>query len=142
MTSEPYRLRSASWAQDRQAIKSVRLAVFVVEQGVPETEEWDDKDAVSEHVLALDQNGAPIATGRLAPDGKIGRMAVLKPWRGHGLGTAVLGALLQSARRTFPDCYVYAQIHALGFYTRHGFVAEGLEFVEAGIPHRRMRLRF
>lgn len=141
--TEACSLQPADWTRDQAAIKAVRMAVFVLEQGVPEAEEWDELDSACEHVLVLDARREPVATGRLAPDGKIGRMAVLRPWRGRGLGATVLGSLLQSARRRgFPDCYVYAQIHALGFYARQGFVVEGPEFMEAGIPHRRMRLRF
>jgi len=143
VTRDLPRLQTADWSRDRQAIKAVRLAVFVQEQGVPEIEEWDEMDALCEHVLARDEQGNPIATGRLAPDGKIGRMAVLKAWRGCGLGASVLRFLVASARRrAFPQCYVYAQSHALGFYARYGFAVQGEEFMEAGIPHRRMQLRF
>jgi predicted GNAT family N-acyltransferase len=135
-------LRPADWVRDEGAIKAVRRAVFIEEQGIPESEEWDEMDAVCEHVLALDEDGTPIATGRLAPDGKIGRMAVLKAWRARGLGAALLRFLMESARRrAFPQCYVYAQSHAFGFYARYGFAAQGEEFMEAGIPHRRMQLR-
>jgi predicted GNAT family N-acyltransferase len=135
-------LQPADWTRDQQAIKAVRLSVFIQEQGVPEAEEWDEMDAVCEHVLARDKHGTPVATGRLAPDGKIGRMAVVKGWRGRGLGATVLRFLMAAARRrAFPQCYVYAQSHALGFYARHGFAAQGEEFMEAGIPHRRMQLR-
>ena len=143
MRRELPRLQTADWTRDQQAIKAVRLAVFVQEQGVSEAEEWDELDAACEHVLAYDERGDPVATGRLAPDGKIGRMAVLKAWRGRGLGASVLRFLMDSARsRAFPQCYVYAQVHALGFYARHGFAAQGEVFMEAGIPHRRMQLRF
>ncbi|HSC48510.1 MAG TPA: GNAT family N-acetyltransferase [Gammaproteobacteria bacterium] len=143
LTRKQPQLRPADWMRDQRAIKAVRLAVFVQEQGIPESEEWDEMDAVCEHVLAQDEDGTPIATGRLAPDGKIGRMAVLKAWRGRGLGAALLRFLMESARRrAFPQCYVYAQSHASGFYARYGFAAQGEEFMEAGILHRRMQLRF
>ena len=84
---------------------------------------------------------APIG-GRLLQDGHIGRVAVLKPWRGRGVGRALLTALLQLARQSgFTEVVLHAQTKALNFYIKQGFVAEGPEFVEAGIVRRVMRLR-
>ena len=83
-----------------------------------------------------------IATGRLLPDGHIGRMAVRKSARGKGIGSEVLAALLKEAKREqFNELVLHAQTHALAFYTNHGFQIEGDEFLEAGIPHYRMRLK-
>jgi predicted GNAT family N-acyltransferase len=66
-------------------------------------------------------------------------MAVLKPWRGRGVGSAMLTYLLTLARRNgFASVELHAQTHALGFYARHGFTPRGDEFMEAGIPHRVM----
>ena len=109
------------------------------EQGVPVELEWDEYDATSLHVLA-EADGAPIGTGRLLPDHQIGRMAVLPGWRGRGVGSAILAALidLAAARGNRVVC-LNAQIRAQAFYLRHGFVAEGEEFPDAGILHIRMR---
>jgi len=97
-------------------------------------------DPLCVHVLALDADGTPIGTGRLTPDGKIGRMAVTKDWRNTGVGAALLQFLVESARqRGLPSCRLNAQSHALGFYRKHGFKAHGEEFLEAGIPHRHMQ---
>ncbi len=138
-----FSLREAAWAEESTAMRSVRTAVFLIEQQVPEDEEWDDMDPLCVHALALDARGTAIGTGRLAPDGKIGRMAVLKDWRGAGVGTALLQFLVQMARRRgLAGCHMNAQSHAVPFYTRHGFQVYGDEFMEAGIPHRSMRLRF
>jgi predicted GNAT family N-acyltransferase len=116
----------------------------VVEQHVPEEEEWDEMDAVSRHVIALAGDGAAIGTGRLAPDGhgmRIGRMAVLKGWRGNGVGSSLLSELIVMAREDgHNETRLHAQTHALAFYRRHGYVAVGDEFMEAGIPHVEMRL--
>ena len=140
--SAAFAVRDADWAADRQALEGVRRAVFIVEQQVPEALEWDEADAGSLHVLAEDATGNAIATGRLLPDGHIGRIAVLPAWRGRGAGAALFEHLLDAAaRRGHQALYLNAQTHAIGFYARYGFVCCGPEFEEAGIPHRAMRRR-
>ena len=139
---QTFSVRHAAWEKESPALRRIRNAVFVMEQQVPEDEEWDELDVACLHALALDRDGAPIGTGRLAPDGKIGRMAVLKEWRGTGVGAAILESLMNAARaRGMRECHMHAQSHALAFYARHGFESQGDEFLEAGIPHRRMRRR-
>lgn len=139
--SEPaFRVRMADWEREREAMRAIRTPVFIEEQQVPQDIEWDDKDPLCVHVLALDADGTPIGTGRLAPDGKIGRMAVLPEWRNRGVGAAILEFLVHSAReRGIKECYMNAQSHALDFYRQYGFEAYDAEFLEAGIPHRRMK---
>ena len=128
------------WARAEAQVMPVRIAVFVVEQGVPEDIERDAFDAVSRHAIARDEAGAVVATGRLLPDGHIGRMAVAAPLRGKGVGGAVLEALVaEAARAGLAEVALNAQVHALAFYRRHGFVEYGEVFMEAGIPHRAMR---
>lgn len=140
--SEKYRLRSAAWPADTALLREVREAVFVIEQKVPIELEWDDLDAVCEHVLAIDNANRPIGTGRLSPDGHIGRMAVLRSYRGIGVGGAILRLLMAKATsREMPQVMLNAQISALTFYERFGFITEGAEFMDAGIPHRKMRLK-
>lgn len=120
----------------------VRRAVFIEEQQVPEALEWDAEDAISLHALALDAEGRAIATGRLLPDGHIGRMAVLREWRRRGVGSAILSWLIGEARaRGELVVQLHAQAHALDFYARHRFTACSGIFIEAGIPHRRMLLK-
>lgn len=132
----------ADWERDRDALRAVREAVFVVEQGVPLELEWDEFDAVSTHVIAEDADSRAIGTGRLLPDGHIGRMAVLAPWRGRGIGDALLARLIEQARDIgMNELCLHAQSHAVPFYARHGFTCVGDEFIEAGIPHRLMRHR-
>jgi predicted GNAT family N-acyltransferase len=136
-----YTVRRADWARDGAALAAIRRAVFVVEQRVSEAEEWDGLDADCTHVLALSAAGAPIGTGRLLPDARIGRMAVLMAWRGRGVGGALLQALIALAReRGCGETRLHAQTHAAGFYRKFGYVAVGDEFMEAGIPHIEMRL--
>src|SRR5690606_1648041 len=93
------RVEIADWARAEAQVMPVRMAVFMVEQGVPEDIERDEFDAVSRHAIARDEAGAVVATGRLLPDGHIGRMAVAAPLRGKGVGGAVLEALVAEAAR-------------------------------------------
>ena len=137
-----YRIRQADWTRDGARLRAVREAVFVHEQGVPLGLEWDGIDSQCTHVLAESLEGEAIGTGRLLPDGHVGRMAVLRAWRGRGVGTALLQALLEEARaRRMTEIVLHAQEHALPFYARFGFVVHGDPFDEAGIPHRTMRLQ-
>lgn len=134
-------LKEARWADEQLAISAIRRAVFIDEQGVPEALEWDGLDADASHVLAY-VDGRPIATGRLLASGHIGRMAVLADFRGFGIGAAVLGRLLALAKRAgLTKISLNAQVHAQGFYARHGFVAQGATFLDAGIPHVAMRIQ-
>lgn len=135
-----FTVRRADWERDRESLRCVRTAVFVDEQRVPPVLEWDGLDDDCLHVLAEDHRGAPIGTGRLMPDGHIGRMAVLAAWRRHGVGGAILHELLRCAvGRGLSEVVLNAQTHAMGFYARHGFSAEGAAFFDAGIEHKRMR---
>ena len=128
------------WDEAELLVMPVRTEVFVVEQGVPAEIERDALDAVCRHAIARDAGGRVVATGRLLPDGHIGRMAVRRAARGAGVGGAVLQALIaEAARRGLPEVALNAQTHALAFYLRHGFEAVGEVFMEAGIPHRAMR---
>lgn len=128
------------WDEAEMLVMPVRTEVFVVEQGVPAEIERDAFDAVCRHAIARDAGGRVVATGRLLPDGHIGRMAVRRAARGAGVGGAVLQALIaEAARRGLREVALAAQAHALDFYLRHGFEAVGEVFMEAGIPHRAMR---
>jgi predicted GNAT family N-acyltransferase len=132
-------LRTGDWAAMRAQAAPIRLAVFVREQGCPEAQEWDAHDAVSVHAVAR-VDGVPVATGRLLPDARIGRMAVLAPHRRGGVGTRVLLHLVGlSAARGDPAVELSAQCYVRDFYARHGFVAYGPVYDDCGIPHQAMR---
>jgi len=138
--SPSFIVRRADWDCDREDLRCIREAVFVREQQVPLELEWDGLDQACVHVLALDEGGVPIGTGRLLPDGHIGRMAVLPTWRRHGVGAALLNELVRVAiEQGFDQVMLNAQVQAMGFYGRYGFAPEGEEFLDAGISHRRMR---
>jgi predicted GNAT family N-acyltransferase len=125
-----------NWDAARAEAGRIRELVFVREQGVPPELEMDARDAQCEHALAHAADGTAIGTGRLLPDGHIGRMAVLKAWRGQGVGALLLQALVERARsRGDAAARLNAQISAAGFYRRYGFEVSGPEFIEAGIAH-------
>jgi predicted GNAT family N-acyltransferase len=133
------RIELCDWNDARAAASRIRTTVFVEEQRVPPEIEMDDMDAVSVHALAY-VDGAAVGTGRLLPDGHIGRMAVLRGARARGVGGAILERLVEEARRRgFREAVLSAQTHALEFYRKHGFEAVGEVYEEAGIAHQEMR---
>jgi len=132
------RIELMSWERARELASPIRFQVFVREQRVPAEIELDDMDAPSLHAIAF-ENEKPIGTGRLLPDGHIGRMAILKEWRRRGIGAAILKALIDAAeRRGDREIALSAQLHAVEFYRTHGFEPVGDVYEEAGIPHQAM----
>ena len=143
MASDPsasgFSVRLVDWTTARVELEDVRRAVFIVEQAIPEDMEWDEFDAVSRHALAVNASGLSVGCGRLLPDGHIGRLAVLSEWRGHKIGSMLLERLVDLAReRGHTRVVLNSQVQAMPFYVRHGFAADGDEYMEAGIPHRTM----
>ncbi len=143
------RIVTGPWDLLRTGAQGVREAVFIVEQRIPLSLEWDEWDVLATHALASDAEGRAIGTGRLLPaafdpaapgTAHIGRMAVLGDARRHGVGGQLLSTLMRSAAsQGFDAVLLHAQAHAEAFYARHGFVGEGEPFLEAGIAHLRMR---
>jgi predicted GNAT family N-acyltransferase len=125
-----------SWDRLRDDAYTVRHEVFVAEQAVPVEVELDDDDAISVHAVAYGADGAILGTGRLLPDGHIGRMEVRKLARGLGVGGQILDALIGQEHGDGHRLLVlHAQTHAKPFCAAHRFVAEGDTFFEAGIEH-------
>jgi len=132
-----------AWEDLGPQASRIRSEVFVHEQNVPPELELDPLDIQCVHAIAYAADGRAVGTGRLLPDGHIGRMAVRRPWRGRGVGSLLLAALMAEARRRGDrEVVLAAQSHAQDFYARHGFEPEGETFMEAGIPHVLMRRRF
>ncbi|MDE1905221.1 MAG: GNAT family N-acetyltransferase [Rhodospirillales bacterium] len=135
-------IRAKPGSVELEACFAIRLTVFVAEQGVPPEEELDELDDTALHVLAL-WNGTPAGTARAVEKApglrKIGRVAVKAAFRKFGIGKA----LMQGIEAECPGSafILDAQTHAIGFYERLGYAAEGEEFLDAGIPHRLMRKR-
>lgn len=139
--ASPIRIRACSWTDEQTALMRVRDTVFVREQGVPRSIEIDGHDPESHHVVAETASGEPVGTARLLNDGQIGRCAVLAEWRGRGIGSRLVAALLDTGReRGYTRFELHAQVAAIPFYEKLGFSARGPVFGEAGIPHRTMVL--
>ena len=124
---------------DAAGLRALRFEVFVDEQGVPADEELDDDDAVAVHAVAV-QAGAVVGTGRLVllsdAEARVGRMAVSATVRRRGVGGSVLRFLEGEARsRGIARIVLHAQVYVSAFYHKHGYVAEGGPFTEAGIEH-------
>ncbi|MEM6306375.1 MAG: GNAT family N-acetyltransferase [Pseudomonadota bacterium] len=121
--------------------QSLRRIVFIQGQNVPEAEEVDGKDPEAAHIIAYDGD-TPIGTARVLPYGttaKIGRVCVLAPHRGKGVGAALITACEGAARRMGATRAILgSQTHAIGFYEMLGYHAYGDVFDDAGIPHRMM----
>ena len=130
----------ADWPRDEAGIARVRRQVFIEEQAVPESLEWEALDPDCDWFVAR-RDEEIVGVARLTPEGRIGRMAVLPAWRGRGVGSALLRAALDRAReRGFRAVVLSAQVHAMPFYARFGFTPVGPEYLDAGIPHRKMQL--
>ena len=137
-----FTVHMVSWHDGEPLLRAVREAVFMREQGVSAELEWDGLDEGCRHVLALNDKGEAIGCGRITQNAHIGRMAVLREWRGRKIGTALLAALLDEAcNKAYAEVELSAQVQALPFYRRFGFVEEGEVFMDADMPHRKMRLR-
>jgi predicted GNAT family N-acyltransferase len=152
-------VRCVPWSDigSATALSAVRLAVFCDEQHVDRCIEIDGRDDKCMHWRATvpsgdaddkgdgdgdDSSVVTIGTARFDVEkGKIGRCAVLRAYRGQGVGAAILSAIVAdvaAAHPTLDRVILHAQSHSLGFYQRAGFVAEGDEFVEANIKHFKM----
>jgi predicted GNAT family N-acyltransferase len=138
--NQKIRVVVGDWDSCRQDAIAIRHEVFVMEQHVPPELEMDEYDADCVHAIAYDEQGRALGTGRLLPNAHIGRMAVRSDCRSAGIGSKLLAALVEEARRRhYMEVVLAAQLHAQEFYARHGFVPEGGSYMEAGIEHVTMR---
>ena len=120
-------------------IHQVRNKVFVSEQNVPEGIEIDGLDSGAKHALVFDGDKA-IGTGRMLPDGHIGRIAVIKQYRGRGIGKSIMEMLIDTAKNLpLSEVWLSSQYHARGFYLKLGFIETGDIYQEAGIDHIKMK---
>jgi predicted GNAT family N-acyltransferase len=139
-------IETQSWLEARDAAYAIRYAVFIEEQGISADLEIDDYDSIAEHALAY-VDGQCVATARIYLDqqnpskAKIGRMAVLKDFRGQGIGTALLGEAIRAGMMQGASVFeLHAQQNAVPFYAKLQFKPDGAIFDEVGIPHQCMRL--
>ncbi len=131
-----------TWQALQTDASLVRQQVFIEEQKIPPQEEWDIADQTAIHFVVY-QAEQVIATARLVDQNKIGRVAVLKPYRNLGVGTFLLQFIIdyaQQQQRSYLQ--LSAQIQALSFYENLGFCAEGETYLDCNIPHQTMKRYF
>ena len=129
---------------DTSAVRAIRTAVFVEEQGYSLENEFDQHDEMAIYALTFDEEGAPAGTARLIMDednhATIGRVCVLKRCRGQGMGDLLMRMLLyRVVEMGLSEVYLGAQLHAVPFYQRYGLKPYGEIYLDEGQPHRRMR---
>lgn len=135
-----FRVQSGHWDKLEQDAKFIRKQVFIIEQNIPEEEEWDDQDMISDHFVVYDQD-QPIATARLLQNNSVGRVAVLKAYRGQGVGRMImLEVIRQAHQQDRKFLQLSSQVHAISFYEKLGFSIQGDAYDECGIPHIKMQL--
>ncbi|MBK0064396.1 MULTISPECIES: GNAT family N-acetyltransferase [unclassified Acinetobacter] len=135
-------IQKGAWKTLQQDAMFVRKRVFIEEQQIPEAEEWDAQDERSIHFVMY-HDTQPIATARLLENRSVGRVAVLKPYRGLNIGNKLMQAIVDYAKQqNLPDLKLSAQVYATGFYERLGFRQHGEIYDDCGIPHIEMFLNF
>jgi predicted GNAT family N-acyltransferase len=146
MTRSDIHVRPVDSASEQEALRALRVTVFVDEQGVDAESEFDEFENTSRHFTCLlGQEIVGTARWRAVhdnslPAAKLERFAILKKARGKGYGHALVESVLADARRAgFSRFVLHAQAHLKDFYATHGFVVDGPVFVEEGIEHVLMR---
>lgn len=135
-------IKQGTWAELKADAKAIREQVFIIEQNISPEDEWDEQDPISLHFI-LYREGQAIATARLLADNSIGRVAVLKAYRGLGLGLFIMQAIIAEAQREGrSELHLSAQVHAVEFYRALGFEQQGEVYLDCNIPHITMSLAF
>ena len=135
-----FRVQSGHWDKLEQDAKFIRKQVFIIEQNIPEEEEWDDQDVISQHFVIYDQD-QPIATARLLQNHSVGRVAVVKAYRGQGLGQMIMLEIISYAQKQgLSVLTLSSQVHAISFYEKLGFTVQGNPYDECGISHIEMTM--
>ena len=120
--------------------QQIRTAVFVQEQGVDASDEYDAFEEISQHYLvAVDSKEVATARWRFTSNGiKLERFAVLPTYRGKGIGKFLVEQVIEEVQKYAKPIYLHAQIQVVDFYQKLGFEKEGALFEEAGIQHFKM----
>ncbi|MGR0305342.1 GNAT family N-acetyltransferase [Acinetobacter beijerinckii] len=133
-----FRVENGNWDQLHQDAKFIREQVFIIEQNISEQDEWDDQDLIAQHFVVYDHD-QPIATARLLQNNSVGRVAVLKPYRGQGIGHLIMLEIITYARQQSRQVLqLSSQVHAISFYEKLGFKVQGNQYDECEIPHIEM----
>ena len=140
--AETLHFQEVEWSTAAGDIMEIRKRVFVIEQRFEKEILCDNRDDNSYHILVNNNHGDPIACGRLCPNGRIGRIAVLMNYRGRGIGTEVLGKLVDIAEKIgIPSLSLNVETDLSPFYDQQKFHADGPVYMKQGVPHQRMTKR-
>ena len=134
-----FTIETVNWRHSKRRLKRLRDRVFVCEWRIPRQSEFDEQDPLSEHVLIKDSDGSDIATGRITPEGEIGRIAVISHHRGEEIYNVLYKALLQIAKeKDLDDVYVQCELDGVNHFESQGFHPIGSVFMDCGIPRQKM----
>ena len=129
------------WIKNGDITKAlqIRFEVFCDEQGYSHEQEVDELDKSSLHLVCLNDD-IPIAAGRIVKDTEykahIGRICVKKNMRGTGLGRELVEKLIDKCKELhFKEIVVGAQVRAMGFYEKLGFIPYGEQYMDGHVPH-------
>ncbi|TQV84439.1 GNAT family N-acetyltransferase [Aliikangiella coralliicola] len=140
--TETLHFKEVDWSTAAGDIMEIRKRVFVIEQRFEKEILCDNRDDNSYHILVTNNNKEPIACGRLCPNGRIGRIAVLMNYRGKGIGTMVLAKLIKIAEKSsIPSLSLNVETDLSPFYDQQKFYADGPVYMKQGVPHQRMTKR-
>ncbi len=136
-----YHIKPVSWATHEMQLRQIREQVFIVEQCVPADIEWDTYDADAMHLLVENNQQQVIGCARILKTGYIGRMGLLKEWRGVGIGLALLTQAIEICKQNKTNkVSLSAQTHVIKFYEKAGFVVVSEPYIDANIWHVDMQL--
>ena len=135
-----FTVKNVDWEKDKHRLKALREHVFVLEWRVPEASEFDEHDSSACHVLIVDANNDPIATGRLTTKGELGRIAVKRSYRTLHVYRVLFKALLKAAKQNnLPIIKVVCNLESVSYHKSLGFIPDGQEFMDAGVPRQRLK---
>lgn len=143
MTLATLKFRLCTWDNAKNILMPIRKSVFIREQLVPAELEWDDWDNKARHILLI-FNNVPIGCARLIFIDQIirlERMAIIKTKRNQGFGKKLVWEIIRIAKNEkIKEIRISAQIQAISFYQKIGFMLKGNTFEDAGIIHIKMVL--
>ena len=145
----PNKTIHTNWQLHHADLIKIRTDVFMQEQQVSAADEWDGFDEGAVHFLVLSATDEAIGCARLLHETTgenrlwhIGRVAILKSFRNQGIGHQLMQCVIAYCKENARDnrIYLHAQTERRHFYETLGFIAEGSEFMDAGLPHISMHL--
>jgi len=138
---QAFYIKQVAWSTDEAELRFIRESVFIKEQSVSESLEWDGLDADATHLIAIDNQNHVLGCARIVNENSIGRMAVLKEKRGLGIGLSLLNAAVEHCRAQGQIlAKLSAQMHAVPFYEKSGFTVNSAPYLDANIWHVDMQL--